>query len=137
MNQCTDVSLTCSRIIRELSLLTAMGAQYFTLGSWLENLSSADLKTLQTPLEEVSADSLTAVSDQDLVVITMMLMDAEGEDVVTCTDTEVDSNVEYLRAVLLPMEELRRQDLVMIDYSRLTFAVHNAQDVICKIKMHA
>jgi hypothetical protein len=127
MEQENNLSDVAAKAVARLQLrLRENVGNYLTLGDWLSGLSLFDVHDLNKVAAQVQHHVTEAAAEdqagRDMIVLTMMLLAAEGEDVEDLTNDYVNEAMEYLTAILLPLEELRRAGLVTISYENLSFA---------------
>ena len=120
--------ITC-HLAREL-----MENPYMTIGQFLRNLTNDDLKSMCDIIEQQfehdrADDGEIAAYYEDVVLVSLMLAQAEGLTVNGVEDVERFSNT---LAVLLTAEGLKRKGFVKMHYEHISFGEEYADSIVAE-----
>lgn len=100
-----------------------MDNPYMSVGNYLTNLSDVDLDYMSGLTEVVDTDPKL----QELIIITLMLLQAEGT-IVTCEDDVIDHLSSF--KMMIAGAALGRKGLIKVNYENLSFNTDMADLIV-------
>ena len=104
---------------------------YHSVGKFLQALTDADLKSLLDVVDQQfeAADEDLIDDYENIVLLTLMLADAEGVGIESVEQLSSNTNI---FGVLLTMEGLKRKGLVTLMYDKISFGEDFKHEVVCR-----